>query len=153
MNLIISSITLVDLTNKEAKRIVFSPGKNLITSLQNHLGKSIIMKSIYYALGAEVYYPNPIKKINLMTYIDFYINEKEYRVARLKNMFLLYESKEFIDSFSSVREFEEALSDLFCFEIELVGKDQDGTIQKCPPVFYFMPYYIDQENGWSIDVG
>ena len=74
MNLVVSTITMVDLTNKEAKRVYFSPGKNLITSARNHLGKSVIMKSIYYTLGAEVYYPNPIKKLNLLTYIDFSLN-------------------------------------------------------------------------------
>lgn len=62
MNLVISAITMVDLTNKEAKRVVFSPGKNLVTSEHNHLDKSVIMKSVYYTLGAEVYYPHPIKK-------------------------------------------------------------------------------------------
>lgn len=47
MNLVVSSITMVDLTNKEAKRITFSPKKNLLTSTRNHLGKSVIMKSIW----------------------------------------------------------------------------------------------------------
>lgn len=73
MNLVVSSITMVDLTNKEAKRISFSPKKNLLTSTRNHLGKSVIMKSIYYTLGAEVYYPSPIKRLNLLTYIDFHL--------------------------------------------------------------------------------
>lgn len=84
MNLVVSAITMVDLTNKEAKRVYFSPGKNLITSARNHLGKSVVMKSIYYTLGAEVYYPNPIKKLNLLTYIDFSLNAHQYRVARLR---------------------------------------------------------------------
>ena len=52
---------MVDLTNKEAKRIYFSPDKNLLTSEHNHLGKSVIMKSIYYTLGAEVYYTHPME--------------------------------------------------------------------------------------------
>ena len=54
MNLIFSSIYLVDLTNKEAKKVYFESGKNLITSSHNHLGKSVIMKSLYYTLGADV---------------------------------------------------------------------------------------------------
>lgn len=57
MNLIITSITIVDLTNKEAKRIHFSEGKNLLTSDRNHLGKSVIMKSIYYTLGGRSFLP------------------------------------------------------------------------------------------------
>ena len=149
MNLIINSITMVDLTNKEAKRISFSAGKNMLTSEHNHLGKSVIMKSLYYTLGAEVYYPSPIKKLNLLTYIDFTYKEHLYRVARLRNSFVLYCDGLFVDSYSSVGDFEEKLSSIFDLEINLVGKDQNGTIVRCPPAFYYMPYYIDQENGWS----
>ena len=149
VNLIINSITMVDLTNKEAKRISFSAGKNMLTSERNHLGKSVIMKSLYYTLGAEVYYPSPIKKLNLLTYIDFTYKEHLYRVARLRNSFVLYCDGLFVDSYSSVGDFEEKLSSIFDLEINLVGKDQNGTIVRCPPAFYYMPYYIDQENGWS----
>lgn len=149
VNLIINSITMVDLTNKEAKRISFSAGKNMLTSEHNHLGKSVIMKSLYYTLGAEVYYPSPIKKLNLLTYIDFTYKEHLYRVARLRNSFVLYCDGLFVDSYSSVGDFEEKLSSIFDLEINLVGKDQNGTIVRCPPAFYYMPYYIDQENGWS----
>lgn len=149
MNLIISSITIVDLTNKEAQRITFTPKKNLITSKQNHLGKSVIMKSLYYTLGAEVYFANPIKKINLFTYIDFELNGHQYRVCRFKWSFILFCDGEFVNKYSSVGAFEEYLTELFDLEIHLIGKDVDKTIIKCPPAFYYLPYYIDQENGWS----
>ena len=149
MNLVISAITIVDLTNKEAKKIPFSPKKNLLTSERNHLGKSVIMKSIYYTLGAEVYYPTPIKKLNFLTYIDFSLKEHQYRIARLKNTFVLYRDNVFDGHYISVTDFENKLSELFELEINLVGKDQAGTITKCPPAFYYMPYYVDQENGWG----
>lgn len=149
MNLIVTSVTMVDLTNKEAKKIEFSDSKNLITSEQNHLGKSIIMKSIYYTLGAEVYFPNPIKEINLLTYIDFILAKKSYRISRLNGAFTLYRDGEFVEKYSSVSALGDALNKIFKLEINLVGKDQDGTITQCPPAFYYMPYYIDQENGWS----
>ena len=135
MNLIVSSITMVDLTNKEAKRVSFSSGKNMLTSLHNHLGKSVIMKSIYYTLGADVYYPHPIKKLNLLTYIDFSLNNQQYRVARLNNSFVLYCNNIFAGVYSSVGAFEEKLCNLSNLEINLIGKDQEGTIVKCPPAF------------------
>lgn len=149
MNLIITSITMVDLTNKEAKKVVFSSGKNLLTSEHNHLGKSVIMKSIYYTLGAEVYYPSPIKNLNLFTYIDFTLENYEYRICRLSWSFTVYRNGELLSKSFSVTDFEEILCRLFKLEINLVGKDQSGSIVKCPPAFYYMPYYIDQENGWS----
>lgn len=140
---------MVDLTSKGAKKIVFSPEKNLLTSEYNHLGKSVIMKSIYYTLGAEVYFPAPIKHMNLLTYIDFILGALQYRVCRLNWTFSIYCNGEFVKQYTSVKAFEEALCQFFNLEINLVGKDQNGTIVKCPPAFYYMPYYIDQENGWS----
>ena len=151
MNLIITSITIVDLTNKEAKRIRFSEDKNLLTSERNHLGKSVIMKSIYYTLGAEVFFPKPIKAVNLLTYIDFVVDNFDYRVCRLNRGFVLYKNREFVKKYISVEAFRDALEDIFKLQINLVGKDALGTITKCPPAFYYMPYYIDQENGWAVN--
>lgn len=149
MNLIITSIAMVDLMRKEAKKVCFSSSKNLLTSSRNHLGKSVIMKSIYYTLGAEVYFPNPIKNLNLMTYIDFELKGYKYRIARLNWSFILYRDGELLKRFESVKDFSEALNELYELDINLVGKDALGSIVKCPPVFYYLPYYIDQENGWS----
>lgn len=149
MNLVVSAITMVDLTNKEAKRIHFRSGKNLLTSDHNHLGKSVIMKSIFYTLGAEVFFPTPIKRINLLTFIDFSLDSHIYRVARLKNTFVLYRDDAFVGYYASTGSFEEKLSELFNLEINLVGKDEDGSIVKCPPAYYYMPYYVDQENAWA----
>lgn len=149
MNLVVSAITMVDLTNKEAKRVHFQSGKNLLTSDHNHLGKSVIMKSIFYTLGAEVFFPAPIKRINLLTFIDFSLDSRIYRIARLKNTFVLYCDNAFVGYYASTGAFEEKLSKLFKLEINLVGKDEDGSIVKCPPAYYYMPYYVDQENGWA----
>ncbi len=149
MKLIVSSITIVDLTNKEAKRIAFAPGKNLLTSGKNHLGKSVVMKSIFYTLGADVYYPTPITKLNLLTYIDFSLDNYQYRVARLKNAFVVYCDDTFVGHYGSVGAFEEKLSELFKLEINLVAKGEEGIIVRCPPAYYYLPYYVDQENGWA----
>lgn len=151
LNLVFKSIILVDLSNKEAKKIEFASGKNMLTSDGNHYGKSVIMKSLYYTLGAEVYFPQPIKALNYMTVLNFELKEIEYSVGRLNNSFVLFTNGEFVKKYNSVSEFGDALSDLFEFEIELVGKDEEGTIVKCPPAFFYLPYYIDQENGWSIN--
>lgn len=151
MNLIFNELILVDLNNKEAKKVEFSPEKNMITSDGNHYGKSVIMKSLYYTLGAEVFFPNPIKLLNYMTIISFVLDGKEYTVGRLNSMFVVFKQKTFVNKFHNVAEFGSFLSELFEFEIELVGKDAEGTITKCPPAFYYLPYYIDQENGWSIN--
>lgn len=149
MDLKIDYITIVDIKNKEAKRIEFADGKNFLTSKSNHLGKSFIMKSIYYSLGAEVYYPVTIDTKNLITYLDFHIQNEKFRVVRYSRYFILYQNGNFVDKYNSIGAFGNKISDIFNFDIELVGKNENEDIVKCPPVFYYLPYYIDQENGWS----
>lgn len=149
MNLIVTALSMVDLSNQEAKKIAFTPTKNFITSAHNHLGKSVIMKSIYYTLGADVFFPATIKKLNLLTYIDFELGGKSYRVARLGRHFCVYCEGVFSSKYSTVGEFESFLSELFSLEINLVGKGSEESIITCPPTFYYLPYYIDQENGWA----
>ena len=107
------------------------------------------MKSIFYTLGADVYYPTPITKLNLLTYIDFSLDNHQYRVARLKNAFVVYCDDTFVGHYGSVGAFEEKLSELFKLEINLVAKGEEGTIVSCPPAYYYLPYYVDQENGWA----
>ena len=107
MNLIVTSLSMVDLSNQEAKKIDFTPTKNFITSAHNHLGKSVIMKSIYYTLGADVYFPATIKKLNLLTYIDFELVGKSYRVARLGRHFCVFCEGVFASKYSTVGEFDQ----------------------------------------------
>jgi len=145
---IINSVFIVDLTNKVAKKVPFLSGKNLLTG-NNHLGKSLIVKSIFHTLGAEVYYANNIRNINLLTILDFSIDNGSYRICRLNNQFVLYRNDTIVGKYRSVAELSEIISELLQLEIELVNKDENETIAKCPPAFYYLPYYIDQENGWS----
>ena len=151
VNLYFKSITIVDLSNSEAKRIQFAKGKNLLTSSGNHYGKSVIMKSLYYTLGAEVFFPEPIKALRFLSILDFKLGDTDYSVGRLKNNFVLYKGEEFVGRYTSVGSFGEFLSSLLKLEISLVGKDPEGTIVPSPPAFLFLPYYIDQENGWAIN--
>lgn len=146
-----NSIIIVDLSNNEAKRIVFEEGKNLITSDGNHFGKSVIMKALYYTLGAEVFFPEPIKTLHFLSIVSFKLGDVEYTVGRIKNSFVLFKDNTLVEKYTSVGSFGEALSVLFDLEINLVSKDQQGTIIKTPPAFLFLPYYIDQENGWAIN--
>ena len=47
-------IMIADLQNKTARVQPFEKGLNVVTSIDNHVGKSSLLKSLYYTLGAEV---------------------------------------------------------------------------------------------------
>ena len=51
-------IIIADINKKTARLQRFNQGLNVITSEENHVGKSSLLKSLYYTLGAEVIYDN-----------------------------------------------------------------------------------------------
>lgn len=50
------SILIADIQTRTARFQKLRKGINVITSTDNHVGKSSLLKSLYYALGAEVEY-------------------------------------------------------------------------------------------------
>lgn len=48
------SILIADIKEKTARFQKFQKGFNVITSQENHVGKSSMLKSLYYAMGAEM---------------------------------------------------------------------------------------------------
>ena len=46
-------IMIADLQNKTARVQPFEKGLNVVTSIDNHVGKSSLLKSLYYTFGAK----------------------------------------------------------------------------------------------------
>lgn len=53
-NVYFKSIIIADLQSETARSQTFEKGFNVITSADNHVGKSSLLKSLYYTLGTEV---------------------------------------------------------------------------------------------------
>ena len=83
--------------------------------------------------------------------------EKIAILARLKNTFVLYCDDAFVGYYASTGAFEEKLSELFKLEINLVGKDEDGTIVKNDGIkSYFGEKNHEAENiavsSWQMEI-
>lgn len=139
---------IIDIKNKIANKTVFEEKINVITSKDNHVGKSTILKSLYYTLGAEVRFGDRLNIKELMHILKFSINDKDLYIIRKNNNYLLQDanSKIFISGATSL---SKELAKLFNFEIFL--EDTNKNFVQAPPVFYYLPYYIDQDEGWSPD--
>ena len=48
------NILIADISKKVAKWQQFSKGLNVVTGIDNHVGKSSLLKSLFYALGGGV---------------------------------------------------------------------------------------------------
>lgn len=143
------SLMIADLQNRTARVQLFEKGLNVVTSADNHVGKSSLLKSLYYTLGAEVDYDSVWDKQSKLYIATLAVGEKEYRVARFLKRFAVFEGEKLLKITDSVtKELAPLLGEIFDFSVYLPRKDT-GKVEMAPPVFTFMPYYIDQDKGWS----
>lgn len=142
---IFKELLIADIENKTAQLIKFVDGKNLLTSHNNHLGKSLICKSLYYTLGAEAFFSDTWKRVNSLYWLVFDVDGNEYKVVRKNYIFTIYEPDGSIVKLFRVKNLTEYLNKLFSLDIKLVAKDDEKSIISSAPVFMYLPYYIDQE--------
>ncbi|MFR9276293.1 hypothetical protein [Finegoldia magna] len=76
------SIFIADIQEHKARFQKFDKGFNVITSKENHVGKSSLLKSLYYTMGAEVAYDEIWDKNSKLYIVEININEEDYIIAR-----------------------------------------------------------------------
>lgn len=143
------SILIADIQTHTARFQRLEKGINVITSIDNHVGKSSLLKSLYYAMGAEVEY-DTVWDVNTKLYVvNICIGKQDYTVARFQKNFGVFEGEKLILLTNSVsRDLAKIYEEIFSFSIYLPNKKTD-KIELASPAFSFMPYYIDQDRGWS----
>lgn len=146
---IFKELLIADIEAKTAKTIKFGENKNLLTSANNHLGKSLICKALYYTLGAETFFSDAWKRVNAIYQLSFLVQNKLYKVVRKDNIFTVYEPDGKIVKLFKTKNFSQYINNLFQLDIKLVAKDENKSIISSSPVFMYLPYYIDQEYGWT----
>ncbi|UWD34652.1 hypothetical protein NX779_02440 [Mycoplasma cottewii] len=150
----IKQVEIYDVEKKQAFWTKFEKGINIITSNQNSVGKSSLIKSIYYAFGADLNFDNQWNKETKLTSVIFTINDRTYKINRLRNSFLVTDNENgsvLYKGTQNITKLSTFLSSIFDFEIFLNSKE-DKKLVLAPPAFFFLPYYIDQEKGWNNDL-
>jgi len=143
------NLLIADLQNHTARDQSFEKGLNVITSTDNHVGKSSLLKSLYYTLGAEVNFDPVWDKQSKLYVSTLAVDEKEYRIVRFMKRFAVFKGEKLLKITDSVsKELAPLLGEIFDFSVYLPNKNTD-KVEMAPPAFSFMPYYIDQDNGWS----
>lgn len=148
--MLFKNLLIADFEKEEAFFATFQSGVNVITSKDNHFGKSCLVKSLYYAFGAEVEFDAVWQKQNKLYKVVFDLDGRLYEILRYQKKFLVIdENKNVLLSSDNVSiNLANCLKDVFEFSIYLQNK-KENKFELAPPVFYFTPYYLDQDNGWS----
>ncbi|WP_297647383.1 hypothetical protein [uncultured Treponema sp.] len=148
-DVILTEILISDFQEKTARKFYFNEGINIITSSENHVGKSSLIKSIYYTLGAEVNFDDNWNKLSKIYSVKFRLGNQNYQVVRYTKKFAVLQDENLLLLTDDVsHELAKKLEEIFDFGIYLPNKNNQ-KVELAPPVFSYMPYYIDQDSGWS----
>ncbi|KRV46204.1 Lamassu anti-phage system protein LmuB [Bacillus sp. TH007] len=146
---LINKLFIFDIIDKKSKSVTFKDGINIITSKGNQLGKSTIMKSIYYTLGADVFFADRLNLKNKIHILEIKVNDKKINFVRHGKIVVIQDDKKIFKS-SSATDLSNKLHDIFGFSVFIEDKQKNYVI--APPVFRYIPYYIDQDHGWTSEL-
>ena len=150
-HLYFEEMMILSKSEKRAKRVRFSKTINLILG-ENDVGKSTLMKSLYHTLGADVPQINNSrwKNSRAIYCLKFSLNGEQYYILRDGKYFGLFNGEKGLIRVSTGIGGEDGIgksvNDFLNFHIEL--QRADGVNVPVNPAFYFLPYYIDQDEGW-----
>ncbi|CAM4277886.1 hypothetical protein [Zobellia nedashkovskayae] len=145
--LILEELMILSLREKKAKKIKFDP-KTTIIKGTNQVGKSSLIKSIYYTLGATagMVHPNWIKA-EPISLVKIKVDDKRLSVLRFdKKRFVIIDDSGEVMSFN-FKEASAYLNELLDFK--LIMNSRKGEAEIPPPAYQFLPFYIDQDRSWT----
>lgn len=104
----------------------FTDGLNIISSNENHVGKTIIMQAAMFALGFEPLFPASLHYTNYIYIVDIERNGQPISILRSKNIFVV-KTGESVVPLESAADFDRFWS-ANVFELPLIAKDERERI-------------------------
>lgn len=149
MEMIFNTLYVFSPREKMAKTVSFSEGVNVVTSSQadgTDRGKTVLLRSLYHALGADAYFDSKWKAEPKIYILQFSIDDHVYFIFRSGNLFKLFnEQKERISSVIHASDLAAELEKITGFAMKLPNRNEN-TLEITPPVYNYLPFYIDQDH-------
>ncbi len=151
--LVFKEVSILSKVEKAARTETFDPRLNLIIG-ENDVGKSTVIKSLYHTLGADV--PGlqnaRWKRAKPIYCVRIEIDGRPYTIIRDEKFFGVFDDQERLlgkyVGISGPRGISNFINPLLDFRIEL-ERSEDGRLGAAGPAFYFLPFYVDQDDGWT----
>ncbi len=143
-------LLLMSQVERAARRVPLHPETTIVRGA-NDTGKSAILKSLYATLGADPPNIHPRwQNAGAISSLRFRVDEQRFRAIRHGSRFSFFdENDQLIDSYTSVtKELGPAIAQLFDFRL-LLTSNRGGDETQATPAFLFLPFYIDQDAGWT----
>lgn len=151
--LVFKRLWIVSKLEKAARMVSFQPGTNILTG-ENDVGKSTLIKSLYHSIGAEAPQMSNTrwKQAKAFYRSEIALNGATYFIVRDGKHFGVFDAQKDMLSKHSGISTEGGIADFICeqmgFNIEL-EKSADGKLGRAGPAFYFLPFYVGQDAGWT----
>jgi len=144
-------LVLVSNTTKSANQYIFLENLNLITGKDNSIGKSTLVKNIFWALGCEPDFDDAWGKLDCKVLLEYSIGSAKMKVLRTNNsIYFCKHGENRYKRFSNITgEYSELLADIVSFKAKLPKRGDDPVLEIPPPAYYFLPFYIDQKRSWT----
>ncbi|WP_285011844.1 endonuclease [Lactococcus formosensis] len=146
--LIIDRLIVIDPKKEEANSFRFSNKSNLIISDGNTIGKSSLMKSIYYSLGADIKNFQPGWKYKSYIFqVDVFIDSELIIIKRFGNIFIIKEAGNIME-FDNLLDYSIWIQSKMGMNLQILRKKQtEFSLAYMDAVL--TPFYIDQDKSWS----
>jgi hypothetical protein len=148
-NLRFEKLELVSRKERKARKIEFHPRLTVIMGT-NDVGKSSVIKSLYWAFGAApiIIHPN-WAEASIKALVTFCVDDKRFRVLRDGDTIAVFDVDDnlLLSTRHFTRELAPFIADLIDFKFVLANRD--GEAETPPPAYAFLPFYIDQDGGWT----
>ena len=147
--MIIKKFIILNPNLKEAHIFNFSEKANIICSDDasgNHVGKSSLLKSLYYTLGLDIItFPNNWDYKDMMFKIYYSHDDKDGYIIRYGDDFYLSNINQRLDN----KSYSKWLSELLKVRLTLTHSTTGKNIESLSTSVYTFPYYIDQDKSWG----
>ena len=143
------SLELLSLRERKARKIEFHPLMTVITGT-NDVGKSSVIKSLYWAFGASPAITHPTwARANAKALVTFTVDEVRYKIVRDHDAIGVFDehSRLLLVTSQTTKELAPFLAHLLNFKLILPSRKGEPEIP--PPAYAFLPFYIDQDSGWT----
>ncbi|MDH5975179.1 hypothetical protein L8R98_00150 [Vibrio splendidus] len=141
-------LVLLSDSKRTANQFTFPKRFNLVTGNDNSIGKSTLVKCLFWAIGCEPHFDSEWKSNDVKTILYFTVNQNKYIVSRYSDGIYFGSESSPLTKYSKITgQFAEDFAEIVGFDLMLANRSEG--IDCPPPAFYFLPFYIDQKKSWD----
>ena len=143
------TLELLSFKERKARKIEFHPRLTVINGA-NDVGKSSVIKSIYWAFGAD---PKSVHKTwrdaKVRALLTFTVDGIRHSVLRFGKSITIFDAdyNVLLSTRSVTAELAPYLAELLNFRLVLASRGNKAETP--PPAFAFLPFYVNQEASWE----